>query len=759
MRRSAALCLPLALSATVACGPGAAAPERNTAPTVTIASPPTGSTFAGGDELELTLEASDPQDGTLAASRLSWWAILHHASHTHPFLPVSTGSTGRVAVPRTGHLQTDIHLRLYARAEDSGGLADTTFVDVTPRVVTMSFATVPAGLVITADGQPRTTPVDVPSVIGMEWTLDAPTPQSIGGFTHAFESWSQGGAAAQTYLVPDTSVSLTATFSETGPANQPPVVSITSPAEGSTVTAGVPVTVAAEASDPDGSVVGVLFFVGTDSLAFDATEPYAVQWTPSGTGGRVLRAHASDDADESTASDPVNVTVQPPGPGDVTAPIITLTSPAEGARGLSGTVTLTADATDDVGVTLVEFQADGATIADDPSPPYEATVPASAYTTGAHTLRARARDAAGNWSEWASARVTFGGAVDLPAGFTRSTYASGFDGSFPNAITAAAFTPDGRLIVLELEGRVLVVDGGTVLPTPFLTLDVVTGGELGLTGIALDPDFATNGYVYLHYTTDDGGAAHTRVSRFTADGDVALPGSELVLVELDETGASFHVGGTLAFGPDGKLYVAVGDNAVPQNAQSLDSRFGKILRYDPDGSIPVDNPLVGSTTGVYRAIWATGLRNPYTIAFHPGDGRMHINDVGQDTWEEINLGRPGANYGWPATEGPTSNPSFDGPVLAYRHEDSPTLFEGGSVVGAAFYDPPTNLFGDDYLGDYFFADYVAGWVYRMDDEEPGTAYAFARFPDDLVQGITNLLVGPDGALYVLVGSRVDRIGR
>ena len=159
-----------------------------------------------------------------------------------------------------------------------------------------------------------------------------------------------------------------------------------------------------------------------------------------------------------------------------------------------------------------------------------------------------------------------------------------------------------------------------------------------------------------------------------------------------------------------------------------------------------------------QAIWALGLRNPYTIAFRPSDGRMHINDVGQDTWEEVNLGRPGANYGWPTTEGPTSNPAFDAPILAYRHSDSPTLFEGASVVGAAFYEPPSNLFGDEYVGDYFFADFVAGWVYRMDGDEPGTAYAFARFPAD-PQGITNLVVGDDGALYVLVGSRVDRIAR
>ncbi|MDH3208113.1 MAG: PQQ-dependent sugar dehydrogenase, partial [Gemmatimonadota bacterium] len=679
---------------------------------------------------------------------------------THPFLPSMTGSTGTVSIPSFGHLETDIFYRIYARAEDSRGLVDTAFVDVTPRLVTMAFASVPAGLEITADGQPRTTPVDIPSVVGMEWSLDAPSPQSIGGTTYEFESWSQGGDATQTYVAPATDVALTATFVETGVANVPPSVSITSPASGATVTAGTLVTITADATDPDGTVTGVQFFEGAGSLGTDDTTPYSIEWTPTGTGPRELTARATDDEAAITVSALVNVTVQASGPGDVTAPVTTLTSPAHGTLDLSGSVSLTADATDDVGVTLVEFSVDGETIATDGTAPYEATLAATAdYTTGAHTVRARARDLAGNWSPWSSAAVTFGGNVDLPAGFTRTTYASGI-GIFPNAITTAAFTPDGRLLVLELNGMIRVVSNGAVLPTPFLDLDVVVGGELGLTGIALDPDFATNGYVYVHYTTDEGGAAHTRVSRFTANGDVAPLGSEVVLVELDDlTGATFHVGGALAFGPDGKLYVAVGDNTVTQNAQSLTSRFGKILRYNPDGTIPTDNPLVGSTTGVYQAIWALGLRNPYTIAFHPGDGRMHINDVGQDTWEEVNLGRPGANYGWPATEGPTTNPAYDPPLLAYRHSNSPTLFEGASVVGAAFYDPPSNLFGDSYVGDYFFADYVAGWVYRMDGDEPGTAYAFARLQSDPSQGITNLLVGDDGALYVLIGSRVDRIGR
>ena len=123
-----------------------------------------------------------------------------------------------------------------------------------------------------------------------------------------------------------------------------------------------------------------------------------------------------------------------------------------------------------------------------------------------------------------------------------------------------------------------------------------------------------------------------------------------------------HNGGALAFGPDEKLYIAVGENAVASNAQSLGNRLGKILRLNKDGSIPSDNPFFSTASGVNRAIWALGLRNPFTFAFNASGTSMFINDVGQGTWEEINEGRAGANYGWPTTEGATTDPRFDPPT-------------------------------------------------------------------------------------------------
>jgi glucose/arabinose dehydrogenase len=156
------------------------------------------------------------------------------------------------------------------------------------------------------------------------------------------------------------------------------------------------------------------------------------------------------------------------------------------------------------------------------------------------------------------------------------------------------------------------------------------------------------------------------------------------------------------FGLDGKLYVAVGENANPSNAQTLGNLLGKLLRLNAGGTIPTDNPFFNEASGVNRAIWALGLRNPFTFAVQPGTGRIFINDVGQNTWEEINEGAAGANYGWPDTEGPTSDPRFRPPLFAYRHGSSGTT--GCAITGGAFYNPPSMQFPADYVGDYFFAD-------------------------------------------------------
>jgi len=325
-------------------------------------------------------------------------------------------------------------------------------------------------------------------------------------------------------------------------------------------------------------------------------------------------------------------------------------------------------------------------------------------------------------------------AASVPTGFVDAPFVSGL-----NSSTAMQFAPDGRLFVCEQGGKLRVVANGVLLPTPFVQLTVNNSGERGLLGVAFDPNFTTNNFVYLYYTATSPNI-HNRVSRFTANGNVAVPGSERVILELNAlSDAKNHNGGAIHFGNDGKLYVAVGDNANGANAQTLANLLGKILRINRDGTIPTNNPFYSVASGVNRAIWAHGLRNPFTIAFQPPTGRLFINDVGQNTWEEINDGVAGANYGWPNAEGPSADPSDTDPFYAYQHASGSC-----AITGGAFYDPPVVQFPGDYLGDYFFADYCAGWIRRL-DVGSGTASDFANG----IASPVDLKVGPDGAIYYL----------
>ena len=337
----------------------------------------------------------------------------------------------------------------------------------------------------------------------------------------------------------------------------------------------------------------------------------------------------------------------------------------------------------------------------------------------------------------------------LPAGFTESQFGADLGGG----PTAMAFAPDGRLFVCLQGGQVRVIKDGALLADSFVTIPVDSSGERGLLGIAFDPNFASNQFVYLYYTTSTV-PIHNRVSRFTANGDVAVAGSEVVLTNLENLGATNHNGGAIHFGPDGKLYVAVGENANAQNAQTLNNRLGKILRINSDGSIPADNPFFNTATGANRMIWALGLRNPFTFGFQPGTGRLFINDVGQNTWEEINDGIAGSNYGWSTCEGVCmpARSSFRDPLFQYGHGTSSTT--GCAIVGAAFYNPPVIQFPDTYTGKYFFGDLCSGWI-RIFDPATGTASEFATGISTLV----DLLVGPDGCLYYLARGNNGQVFR
>lgn len=313
--------------------------------------------------------------------------------------------------------------------------------------------------------------------------------------------------------------------------------------------------------------------------------------------------------------------------------------------------------------------------------------------------------------------------------------------------TVMAFAPDGRIFVAQQSGTLRVIKDNVLLTTPFVTLSSVSAsGERGLIGIALDPDFATNHYIYLYYTTSVA-PIHNRIVRYTANGDVAVPGSEQSILELDNlSGATNHNGGALAFGADGKLYVAVGDNANTTYPQNLDTYHGKMLRINKDGSAPTDNPFYAPTASEQRKrIWSYGLRNPYTFSIQPGTGRIFVNDVGQNAVEEINEATQGGlNFGWPAAEGNSTNPNFTNPVFSYNHSGAaPT---GCAITGGTFFNPQYTTYPASYMGKYFFQDYCSNWIYSLDFSGTPTATLFGS---NVGGSSVALAAGPDGNLYFL----------
>ena len=393
----------------------------------------------------------------------------------------------------------------------------------------------------------------------------------------------------------------------------------------------------------------------------------------------------------------------------------------------------------------------------------------------------RSRPVRGRLSGWVAAlTVLVVGASFLTASPASAiTWQPGFNqvrvANDVGPVVAMAFAPDGRLFVAAQDGTVRIIKDGKLLPTPFLKLAVDKQGERGLTGIAIDPDFTQTPYVYLYYAVPTS-PAHNRVSRFTANGDVAATSGgkpvEKVLLDLDNlTATNIHNGGAMHFDSHEKLFVSVGDNVQGRAAQRTDNLLGKVLRIDPKAAaggddsklFPADNPYYASATGRNRAIWATGLRNPFTFDIQPGTDRLLANDVGASAWEEINDIVKGGNYGWPDTEGPTTNPAFKSPVYAYAHGDTDS--KGCAVTGGAFYNPKTVAYPSSYVGKYFFTDMCNGWIKVFDPVtqkvEPLASQSTAGQASTGIPVPVGMTVGPDGYLYYLSRtepSSVYRVG-
>jgi glucose/arabinose dehydrogenase len=229
---------------------------------------------------------------------------------------------------------------------------------------------------------------------------------------------------------------------------------------------------------------------------------------------------------------------------------------------------------------------------------------------------------------------------------------------------------------------------------------------------------------------------------------VTTMASEKIILDLDDIqGSLWHSAGALTFGPDGKLYVGVGENGgrpFLQNAQLLTNPFGKVFRINSDGTIPADNPFYAQTTGIYRGIWALGFRNPFTFSFQAGTGRFFVNDVGADSWEEINDVVQGGNFGWPNNEGTVANTTYRNPIFTYPHGPVGTDNVGCAITGGTFYNPAIDLYPSQYVGKYFFIDYCNNWMRTLNPDHSVTTFATDLSPNPI-----SLQVGPDGAFYYI----------
>jgi len=328
--------------------------------------------------------------------------------------------------------------------------------------------------------------------------------------------------------------------------------------------------------------------------------------------------------------------------------------------------------------------------------------------------------------------------------FNAQTFPTGFSQVKVGTVyypTSMAMASDGRIFVTEKAGRVKIVKNGAVLTTPFYQLTVDQLNERGLSSVALDPNFSTNNYVYIYYTTPTA-PIHNRLSRITANGDVAVPGSEVVIYDFDSLVNSIHNGGGMTWGSDGTLYLAVGNDNVNTNSPDLESYKGKVLRINTDFSVPSGNPFTsGSETK--KRIWAYGLRNPWTIAMQPGTGKLFVDDVGEASWEEINDATAGGeNFGWPGSEGMTTNPAYTNPLYTYPHGTTGSN-DGCAITGGTFLNSSATNYPSTYSGKYFFIDYCNNWINYIDPSN-GTKTNFATG----LPGSENYIkTGSDGNLY------------
>ena len=339
---------------------------------------------------------------------------------------------------------------------------------------------------------------------------------------------------------------------------------------------------------------------------------------------------------------------------------------------------------------------------------------------------------------WLIATVLFsigcggGGSAPGGGGLVVQTLIAG--ASFPSDLE---FAPDGRLFFTEKNtGQVRVFENGTLLPTPFATLPVGTTGEQGLLGLCFDPNFASNHYVYVFYSRDT--VATQRIARFTDSGNI---GTNFTVLVDDIPRGSTHCGGKLAFGADGKLYATVGETGDASLAQNTGSLAGKVLRFNPDGTIPSDNPIPGN------ALYTLGHRNCFGLAKHPTSGTMYVSENGPNFDDELNRLTPGANYGWrPGQPQGDTDPNYVQPIRRYSSIVAPAgicFYQSSAIPGLS--------------GHLLMACFVEGTIRSLaiDDSAPGTVTSESV----LISGVdrpTDVAFDGAGSLYISTPNSILR---
>ncbi|HLO28815.1 MAG TPA: NPCBM/NEW2 domain-containing protein, partial [Anaerolineales bacterium] len=374
--------------------------------------------------------------------------------------------------------------------------------------------------------------------------------------------------------------------------------------------------------------------------------------------------------------------------------------------------------------------------------------------------------------------------TSLPSNFSQEVVASGL-----SAPTGFAFLPDGRILIAQKAGLVRIYKNGSLLSNPFIDIrdHVNDYWDRGLIGVAVDPNFTSNGFVYFLYVYENDSAQYTgsktsRLSRVTASGDVASPGSEVAILgkNVSSSCKNFPVGtdcipadwyghtvGNIKFSTDGTLFASNGDaatwNLVDDDAlrsQDLDNLAGKIVRITTSGAGLATNPFWnGDANAIRSKVWGLGLRNAYRFDLRPGANLPYLGDVGWDQWEEINVGAAGVNMGWPCYEGNLRQSGYEPkplcqslynqgsgavrvPLFAYNHNGT-----GAAITGGTFYTG--TAYPSAYQGAYFYGDYAIGYIRYIKVDNNNNLLegplSFAIGAD----GPVDIQMGPDGNLYYL----------